>query len=163
MPTQSFTTGDDTFTIPAGAGTYDLDFLAGNDTLTVNGGDSTVARMDEGNDVVTINALNSGIATIYGGLGDDTFNVNTNGVTLIENLGEGTDLVNASISWVLGANFENLTLTGAAAINGTGNALDNIITGNSAANRLDGGLGADHLIGGDGNDIYYVDSVGDLV
>ena len=46
--------------------------LAGNDTLTINGGDSTVAHMDEGNDAVTVNALNSGTATIYGGLGDDT-------------------------------------------------------------------------------------------
>ena len=67
MPTQTFTTGDDTFIIPAGPGTYDLDFLAGNDTLTINGGDSPVAHMDEGNDTVTVNALNSGTATIYGG------------------------------------------------------------------------------------------------
>ena len=143
MPTQTFTTGDDTFIIPAGAGTYDLTFLAGNDTLTVNGGDSTVAHMDEGNDTVTVNALNSGTATIYGGLGDDIFNVKTSGVTLIENANEGTDLVNASISWVLGANFENLTLTGSAAINGTGNALGNVIRGNNAANVLDGGAGND--------------------
>ena len=190
MPTQTFTTGDDTFIIPAGAGTYDLTFLAGNDTLTVNGGDSTVAHMDEGNDTVTVNALNSGTATIYGGLGDDIFNVKTSGVTLIENANEGTDLVNASISWVLGANFENLTLTGAAAINGTGNTLGNIIRGNAAANVLDGGAGndqlfagagddtliggtgndslqgstgADSMTGGIGNDTYFVDNVGDTV
>jgi Ca2+-binding RTX toxin-like protein len=152
MPTQTFTTGDDTFTIPAGAGTYDLDFLAGNDTLIINGGDSTTAHMDEGNDVVTINALNSGTATIYGGLGDDTYNVKTAGVTLIENLNEGIDLVTSSISWVLGANFENLTLTGSAAIDGTGNTLANVIRGNNAVNIVDGGAGNDALAGNGGND-----------
>src|SRR5438045_3620706 len=152
MPPRTFTPGSDTFTGPAGAGTYDLDFLAGNDTLTINGGDGTVAHMDEGNDIVTVNALNSGTATIYGGLGDDTYNVKTTGVTLIENTGEGTDLVNSSISWVLGANFENLTLTGAAAINGTGNTLNNILRGNAAANVLDGGGGNDQLFAGAGDD-----------
>jgi Ca2+-binding RTX toxin-like protein len=108
--------------------------------------------MDEGNDTVTVNALNSGTATIYGGLGDDIFNVKTSGVTLIENANEGTDLVNASISWVLGANFENLTLTGSAAIDGTGNTLGNVIRGNNAANALDGGVGNDTLIANGGND-----------
>ena len=39
--------------------------------------------------------------------------------------------------------MENLTLTGTTAINGTGNALDNILTGNSAANVLTGGAGND--------------------
>ena len=47
-----------------------------------------------------------------------------------EDADEGTDRVNASVSYVLGADVENLTLTGAAAINGTGNALDNDINGN---------------------------------
>ena len=36
-----------------------------------------------------------------------------------------------------------LTLTGTSAINGTGNALDNILTGNSANNVLTGETGAD--------------------
>ena len=90
-------------------GLYDLTFLAGNDRLTVNGGDDTIAHMDEGNDTVTVNALNSGTATIYGGLGNDIYNVNVSGVTLIENGSEGTDLVQASVSYVLGANVENLT------------------------------------------------------
>jgi Ca2+-binding RTX toxin-like protein len=59
--------------------------------------------------------------------------------------------------------FLNLTLTGTDAINGTGNASDNIITGNSANNSLsgaggndtlDGGAGNDSLRGGAGNDTY---------
>ena len=48
----------------------------------------------------------------------------------------------------MAAELENLTLTGAAAINGTGNALANILTGNAGDNILDGGAGADTLIGG---------------
>jgi Ca2+-binding RTX toxin-like protein len=72
--------------------------------------------------------------------------------TITENASEGTDSVQSSVSFTLAANVENLTLTGTAAINGTGNALDNILTGNSAANTLSGGAGADTLDGGAGND-----------
>ncbi len=43
-------------------------------------------------------------------------------------------------------------LTGSAAINGTGNTLNNTITGNSGANTLNGGSGADTLNGGSGAD-----------
>jgi Ca2+-binding RTX toxin-like protein len=65
----------------------------------------------------------------------------------------------------------NLTLTGTAAINGTGNARDNLISGNSAKNQLLGlagndtlkGSGNDILIGGTGNDTYQVTGVGDVV
>ena len=60
----------------------------------------------------------------------------------------------SSVSYTLSANVENLTLTGTGAINGTGNALDNVLTGNSAANTLTGGLG---------NDTYVVDNAGDVV
>jgi len=49
---------------------------------------------------------------------------------------------------------ENLTLTGAAAINGTGNAGNNVITGNSGNNILNGGAGLDTLTGGAGNDVF---------
>ena len=55
-----------------------------------------------------------------------------------------------SSAYTLGANVENLTLTGAAAINGTGNTLDNVLTGNSGNNVLNGGAGNDTMTGGTG-------------
>jgi serralysin len=80
------------------------------------------------------------------------------------------DSVQSSISYRLGINVENLTLTGAANINGTGNNLDNLLTGNASANTLTGGagndtliggLGTDLLIGGAGNDIFKFNSIAD--
>ena len=59
-------------------------------------------------------------------------------MTLIEAAGGGTDTANASVTYALAAEVENLTLSGATAINGTGNALGNLITGNAAANQLFG-------------------------
>ncbi len=63
----------------------------------------------------------------------------------IEAAGAGTDRVDSAVSFTLGANVENLTLTGAAAISGAGNTLANIIIGNSANNTLSGGAGVDSL------------------
>jgi serralysin len=104
-----------------------------------------------------------GADTLIGGMGDDTYVVDNADDTVTENASEGTDLVQSTISHVLGTNVENLTLTGIAAISGTGNALDNLISGNASNNILDGGAGADTLQGGAGNDTYVVDHAGDAV
>ena len=83
-----------------------------------------------------------------GGTGNDTYVVDNVGDVVTEALNEGTDLVQSSVSFTLGANVENLTLTGSANINGTGNALANVLTGNSGANTLTGAGGNDTLDGG---------------
>ena len=94
----------------------------------------------------------AGADKLIGGAGDDTYVVDATGDVVTELANEGTDLVRASLSWTLGANTENLTLTGTAALKATGNALANLLTGNAGANTLDGGLGADTLVGEAGND-----------
>jgi Ca2+-binding RTX toxin-like protein len=65
----------------------------------------------------------------------------------------GTDTVRASVGFTLSGNVENLVLTGAAAINGTGNTLANVLTGNTAANVLAGGLGNDTYVVGAGDTV----------
>ncbi|QXH45711.1 calcium-binding protein [Pseudomonas xanthosomatis] len=99
---------------------------------------------------------NSAANLLTGGKGNDTYVVGA-GDTVVEGLNEGTDLVQAHVSFTLGANLENLTLMGSAPIDGTGNALNNTIIGNASDNRLDGGAGVDKLQGGVGNDTYLVD------
>ena len=102
-----------------------------------------------------------------GGDGNDTYFVDNVGDLITGEIDDSTggtaDLVNASVTYSLVAAMENLTLTGAAAINGTGNSKNNLINGNGANNTLDGGTGADTMNGGDGNDTYIVDNIGDLI
>ena len=69
-------------------------------------------------------------------------------------------MVQSSVRWVLGDNFEDLVLTGGANVNGFGNGLANQLTGNSGNNYLQGYGDFDVLKGGAGNDFY---ELGDLV
>jgi Ca2+-binding RTX toxin-like protein len=142
---------------------------AGDDTLTGTSSNDIINAF-AGNDILNGGA---GVDTLVGGTGNDTYVVDTTTDFITENANEGTDTIQSSVTIAaLAANVENLTLSGATAINGAGNALDNILTGNSARNMLTGGAGndtlngsagIDTLVGGTGNDIYVVDSVTDTL
>ena len=125
--------------------------LTGTGNLNATG--NALNNILTGND--GINVLNGGLGadTMAGGLGNDAYIVDSVGDVVIENAGEGTDKINAAISYTLLDNFENLALTGSADLNCTGNAINNGLTGNSGNNSLDGGLGNDVLSGGAGLDI----------
>jgi Ca2+-binding RTX toxin-like protein len=124
---------------------------SGDDAVTNKGEIIGEVRLGDGADVF----VNDGGWTkgaINGGLGDDTYIIDRRSVVLHENVGEGTDYVHATVSFVLGENFEQLILDGCASINGTGNDGDNVIYGNSGHNRLSGLGGNDLLAGLGGND-----------
>ncbi|TRU94831.1 MAG: calx-beta domain protein, partial [Microcystis wesenbergii Mw_QC_S_20081001_S30D] len=114
---------------------------AGNNNITGNSANNTLNGAD-------------GIDTLVGGLGNDIYQIDTSTDTITENTNEGTDTVQSSVTYTLGNNLENLTLTGTTAINGTGNAGNNNITGNSGINQINGGAGIDTLTGGLGADTF---------
>jgi Ca2+-binding RTX toxin-like protein len=115
-----------------------------------------------GNALDNMLAGNSAANILSGGAGNDTYVVGA-GDVVVESAGEGTDLVQSAVSFVLSDNVEHLTLTGAGAVNGTGNGLNNVLLGNVAANVLDGAAGPDHMTGGQGDDTYLVEDAGDVV
>ena len=134
----------------------------GNDVLAGGDGDDTLAG-GAGSDAL---AGGAGADKLDGGIGRDDLRGDAgNDAYVIEHALDidksradaGVDLVFASISYALGAQQENLTLTGSAALNATGNAFANILLGNARDNRLDGGAGVDRLRGGDGNDTLVYD------
>jgi Ca2+-binding RTX toxin-like protein len=100
----------------------------------------------------------TGVDTMTGGAGSDYYTVDNASDSVVENAGEGTDWVYASVTDTLAANVENLDLTGANAIDGYGNDLANLMYGNGANNVLNGHTGNDTMYGQGGNDSYYVNS-----
>ena len=160
--------GGESDTLRGGAGGDTLRGGDGDDTLEGNGGDD---ELDGGDDA----------DSMWGGTGNDIYIVDDAADVVTEYANGGTDTVDATISYTLGDQVENLALIGVGGLNGTGNDRDNVIWGSNYDNLLnggggvdaikgaggadiiDGGTGADTMLGGEGGDIFIVDDAGDVV
>lgn len=123
--------------------------LGGNDALSGLGGNDLL-RGGAGDDTLDGGV---GVDQMVGGAGNDRYLVDNTGDQIVELANEGFDVVESSASYTLANNLENLTLTGAGNLTGTGNSLNNVITGNAGNNALAGAAGSDTLLGGAGNDV----------
>lgn len=154
------------FGVAVNSGTALAPIFTAMDFHLEGGAGADVLTTGDGNDT-----LDGGVGrdTLTGGLGNDTYVVDVANDVIVELALGGIDTVRSSVTYSIAntPELENITLTGVANINATGNALDNILTGNIGNNTLtgnagndslDGGGGNDVLVGGAGDDTYYVDS-----
>ncbi|MGA9581262.1 MAG: FG-GAP-like repeat-containing protein [Allosphingosinicella sp.] len=147
------------------------------EALTVTNGYSTTAINLTGNEFgqTIYGNLGNNVIDGRGGAdfmaafgGNDEYYVDNAGDVVVEQLGEGTDVIRAYVSYALaaGSEVEALTTTsgyGTTAINLTGNEFRQTIYGNLGDNVIDGRGGADYMAAFGGNDVYYVDNIGDIV
>ncbi|MCF3641825.1 hypothetical protein LXM94_17775, partial [Rhizobium sp. TRM95111] len=109
--------------------TYAYSGSAGSETLVNRGDIIGDVYLRDSNDVFdTVGGTVTG--SVYGGNGNDTYKVDTAGISLVETSTGGTDTIESSVSFTLADFFEKLTLTGSASNNATGNSLANTLTGN---------------------------------
>ncbi len=149
-------------TVSSGEGNDILLGEAGDDRLFGGNGNDTLI----GGDGADLLNGGTGADIMYGGNGNDFYVVDHVGDVTTEAVNTalgGVDTVQSSITHTLGFGLENLTLNGAAAINGTGNGNANVLTGNNANNVLSGLAGNDTLNGGLGNDTLQGDSGNDTL
>ena len=123
-----------------------------------------------GNDGDNVLTGGGGIDVLKGGNGSDTYIVNVTDLGALEDTvtetstGSGVDTIQlvgdayttpTAVTLVVGATIENFDIsgTGSALLNVTGNASANVIIGNDADNTLKGMLGDDTIDGGNGNDL----------
>jgi Ca2+-binding RTX toxin-like protein len=171
-----------------------VEVLAAAGTAAINLTGNALANELSGNQGANVLNGGAGADVMEGSGGNDTYIVDNAGDFVSDSGGapatgpagvvtrNDVDKVISSISFSLAdaahvkGSVENLTLTGKATINGTGNALANVLIGNAANNvlsgaagndvlnggagndRLSGGAGRDQLNGGSGNDVFLFDT-----
>lgn len=125
----------------------------GNGNILQGGGgnDTLFGELDPSSGAADTLVGQAGNDLMVGGRGSDWYGVEDVGDKIVEQAGQGTDVVFASVDHTLAANVEHLSMSGAAS-KGTGNALDNIINGNSSDDLILGLGGNDSLSGLNGND-----------
>ena len=101
------------------------DVIRGNQADNVLEGNGANDRLfgDVGDDTLD---GGTGHDRLEGGTGDDTYIVDSFGDVVVEAAGAGVDVIFAIIDYVLPDFVEDLILTGLAAIDGLGNATDNV-------------------------------------
>jgi len=93
---------------------------------------------------ITIVDDDSGFRVLSHGISDDVYEVTAASDAVVESADGGIDTIRTALNgYVLPDNVEQLQLLGTSNLNGTGNALDNVLMGNAGNNRLDGGAGND--------------------
>lgn len=162
-------TGTDNFSYTISDG---IDSATANVIVTVR---SMIVGTD-GNDILNGTAADDSIDgklgddRMSGGAGNDLYIVDSIRDVVVEGANQGIDTVRSSVNHTLTNNVENLSLTGNSHINGTGNALNNVITGNNGNNLLkglagndtiQGAGGSDTLVGGAGDDLLIGDTEAD--
>ena len=141
----------------------DIENLTLLGSANLNGIGNALANTIVGNSGVNVLEGGGGIDTLKGGAGNDRYTLGNGTDVVIDS--SGMDLITSTItrSLVGYSDVENLTLLGTGNINGTGNALANVIAGTIGNNILIGGAGLDTLKGGAGNDRYVLGAESDVV
>jgi trimeric autotransporter adhesin len=128
--------------------------LSGDDSLFGHGGNDV---LDGG----------SGADSMHGGSGNDTFIVGNAADVVSENLNEGFDRIDSSVSFTLGfsQSIEVLQLVGTGNTDATGNEVAQTLTGNSGSNRIASGSANDEMFAAAENDtfVYRLGDGDDLV
>ncbi len=135
-------------------------FLVG--ASAINGKGNSLNNSITGNQLDNILDGGAGVDLLIGGNGNDRYIVDGISDNILETVNGGLDTVQSTASFVLGAtsNIENLTLSGSAQINGTGNALTNFLLGNSANNKLTDITGGNDILQGMAGNDTLIDTVG---
>ena len=126
-----------------------------NNALEASGADAVTLNGAAGNDFLLGESAadmligSAGIDTLIGGFGDDTYVVDASDELHDDG---GIDTVVTDVSWTLGADFENLTMTGTGNISVTGHNGANLAVGNSGNNYFNLRAGNDTIQAGAGND-----------